>query len=204
MAPAGKVAACTDCHVGNNYTFTVANTDCYGCHQAAWQSTTTLGGAVPNHVTAGFLTAQCSTCHDTLLWADGKFDHSTTGFALQGAHVTTPCASCHVSSVALTAANTDCYGCHQAAWQSTTTLGGAVPNHVAALYPTTCLTCHTTWASEVLTVEAVQEQTPWGTVVGGRTASVSNDLADKTNRETLSEAIMGCRGVALLSRPSSS
>ena len=59
-------------------------------------------------------------------------------------------------------------------------------------------------ASEVLTVEAVQEQTPWGTVVGGRTASVSNDLADKTNRETLSEAIMGCRGVALLSRPSSS
>src|SRR5205807_9892392 len=24
MAPAGKVVACTDCHVGNNYTFTVA------------------------------------------------------------------------------------------------------------------------------------------------------------------------------------
>src|SRR5947207_2101886 len=147
LAPAGKAVACTDCHVGNNYTFTVANTDCYGCHQAAWLSTQTLGGAVPNHVTAGFLTAQCSTCHDTLLWADGKFDHSTTGFALQGAHVTTPCASCHVSSVALTAANTDCYGCHQAAWQSTTTLGGAVPNHVAALYPTTCLTCHTTWVT---------------------------------------------------------
>jgi len=59
-------------------------------------------------------------------------------------------------------------------------------------------------ASEVLTVETVQEQTPWGTVVGGRTASVSNDLADKTNREALFEAIMGFRGVALLSRPSSS
>src|SRR6059058_5264649 len=147
MAPAGKVVACTDCHVGNNYTFTVANTDCYGCHQPAWLSTQTLGGAVPNHVTAGFLTAQCSTCHDTLLWADGKFDHSTTGFALQGAHVTTPCASCHVSSVALTAANTDCYGCHQAAWLSTQTLGGVVPNHVTALYPTTCLTCHTTWVT---------------------------------------------------------
>ncbi len=56
-------------------------------------------------------------------------------------------------------------------------------------------------ASEVLAVEMVQEQTPWGTVVGGRTASVSNDLADKTNRETLFEAIMGFRGVALLSRP---
>jgi len=148
MAPAGKVVACTDCHVGNNYTFTAANTDCYGCHQAAWQSTTTLGGAVPNHITAGFPTSQCSTCHDTVLWSTGKFDHSTTGFALQGAHVTTPCASCHVNNnFALTAANTDCYGCHQAAWLSTQTLGGAVPNHVAALYPTTCLTCHTTWVT---------------------------------------------------------
>ena len=57
-------------------------------------------------------------------------------------------------------------------------------------------------ASEVLAVEMVQEQTPWGTVVGGRTASVSNDLADKTSRETLFEAIMGFRGAALLSRPS--
>jgi hypothetical protein len=149
MAPAGKVVACTDCHVGNNYTFTVANTDCYGCHQVAWQSTTTLGGAVPNHITSGFPTSQCSTCHDTVLWSTGKFDHSTTGWPLQGAHVTTPCASCHMGATpfALTIANTDCYGCHQAAWQSTVTLGGVVPNHISALYPTTCLTCHTTWVT---------------------------------------------------------
>ena len=149
MAPAGKAAACTDCHVGNNYTFTVANTDCYGCHQVAWQSTAMLGGAVPNHITSGFPTSQCSTCHDTVLWSTGKFDHSTTGWPLQGAHVTTPCASCHMGAnpFGLTTANTDCYGCHQAAWQSTVTLGGVVPNHVAALYPTTCLTCHTTWVT---------------------------------------------------------
>jgi len=149
MAPAGKVVACTDCHVGNNYTFTAANTDCYGCHMAAWQSTATLGGNVPNHITAGFPSSQCATCHDTLLWADGKFDHSATGWPLQGAHVTTPCASCHMgaNAFALTSANTDCYGCHQAAWLSTQTLGGQVPNHIAALYPTTCLTCHTTWVT---------------------------------------------------------
>ena len=149
MAPAGKVVACTDCHVGNNYTFTAANTDCYGCHQTAWLSTQTLGGAVPNHITAGFPTSQCSTCHDTVLWSTGKFDHSTTGWPLQGAHVTTPCTSCHMGANAfvLTSANTDCYACHQAAWLSTQTLGGAVPNHVAALYPTTCLTCHATWVT---------------------------------------------------------
>jgi hypothetical protein len=148
LAPAGKVVACTDCHIGNNYTFTAANTDCYGCHQPAWISTQTLGGAVPNHITAGFPTSQCSTCHDTLLWADGKFNHATTGWALQGAHVTTPCSSCHINNnYSLTSANTDCYGCHQAAWLSTQTLGGAVPNHIAAQYPTTCVTCHTTWVT---------------------------------------------------------
>jgi hypothetical protein len=148
LQPAGKIVACTDCHVGNNYTFTSANTDCYGCHIAAWQSTSTIGGNVPNHITAGFPTSQCSTCHDTLLWADGKFNHSTTGWALAGAHVTTPCASCHISNnYALTSANTDCYGCHLAAWQSTQTLGGSVPNHIAAQYPTTCVTCHATWTT---------------------------------------------------------
>jgi nitrate/TMAO reductase-like tetraheme cytochrome c subunit len=148
LTPAGKVVACTDCHVGNNYTFTAANTDCYGCHIAAWQSTPTFGGNVPNHITAGFPTSQCSTCHDTLNWADGKFDHSSTGWALAGAHVTTPCASCHISgNYGLTSANTDCYGCHLAAWQSTQTLGGSVPNHIAAQYPTTCITCHTTWTT---------------------------------------------------------
>src|SRR5467141_3012964 len=107
LAPAGKVVACADCHKANNYTFTVANTDCYGCHQTPWLSTQTLGGAVPNHITSGFPTSQCSTCHDTLLWANGKFDHSTTGWPLQGAHTTTPCASCHMGATpfGLTAAN---------------------------------------------------------------------------------------------------
>src|SRR5437879_13923100 len=45
-------------------------------------------------------------------------------------------------------------------------------------------------ASEVLAVEMVQEQTHRGTVVGGGKASVSNYLADKTNRENLLQAII--------------
>ena len=153
MSPAGVITNCTQCHVGNNYNFTSANTDCYGCHTTDWTSTQTLGGAVPNHVAAAFPTSLCSTCHDTLLWSDGKFDHSTTGWALTGAHQMPPaagskivgCTDCHVSNnYSLTAANTACYGCHQAAWNSTQTLGGSIPNHVAAGYPTTCDTCHTT------------------------------------------------------------
>jgi hypothetical protein len=138
---------CASCHVGNNYTLN--STDCIGCHMAAWQSTATIGGNVPNHITAGFPNSQCATCHDTLLWADGKFDHGATGWPLQGAHVTTPCALCHMgaNAFALTSANTDCYGCHQAAWLSTQTLGGQVPNHIAAQFSTSCVTCHTTWVT---------------------------------------------------------
>jgi hypothetical protein len=148
LAPAGKVSACTDCHINNNYNFTSANTDCYGCHQTAWTSTQTLGGNIPNHITAGFPTSQCSTCHDTLNWADGKFDHAATGWPLTGAHADpskAPCSACHINgNYTLTAANTACYGCHQAAWNSTQTLGGSVPNHLAAGYATTCDGCHTT------------------------------------------------------------
>jgi hypothetical protein len=151
MSPAGVITNCNQCHVSNNYNLTV--TDCYnsGCHTADWNKTTTLGGAVPNHVAAQFPTSLCSTCHDTLSWADGKFDHSTTGWALTGGHVVPTaggvqaCTDCHVNNnYSLTAANTACYGCHVAQWNSTQTLGGSVPNHVAAGYPTTCDTCHTT------------------------------------------------------------
>ena len=151
MAPAGAATNCNQCHVNNNYNLTV--TDCYnsGCHTADWNSTQTLGGSVPNHVAAKFPTTLCTTCHDTLLWADGKFDHSTTGFALTGGHVVPTaggvqaCTDCHIgSNYSLTSANTACYGCHLAEWNSTQTLGGAVPNHIAAGYPTTCDTCHTT------------------------------------------------------------
>ena len=238
MAPAGKVNACTDCHVNNNYNFTSANTDCYGCHQAAWNSTPSFGGSVPNHITAGFPTSLCSQCHDTVAWTDSTFNHASTGFPLQNSHQIAPagkvtgCDQCHkgnYSSLAiqpndcgnsqchlttwqqtnnpthsaagapfaaancstchnptlwtnvvfnhavtgwpltgshqlapagkvvactdchtgnnynLTAANTDCYGCHQTAWQSTTTLGGSIPNHVTAGFSTSmCSTCHDT------------------------------------------------------------
>ena len=162
LAPAGKVVACTDCHTGNNYNLTAANTDCYGCHQTAWQSTTTIGGAVPNHVTAGFSTSMCSTCHDTILWSDGKFDHSTTGFPLQGPHMLPPrttvtgaigpmvnaCTDCHIGgNYTAGYPTTDCYGCHQSYYTNAQTYSATAPNHVAANYPTTCIACHTTYVT---------------------------------------------------------
>ena len=162
MAPAGKANACTDCHVNNNYNLTSANTDCYGCHQAAWNSTPTFGGNVPNHITAGFPTSLCSTCHDTVVWSDGKFDHTATGFPLQGPHMLRPrttvtgavgsmvnaCTDCHIGANYTTGyPTTDCYGCHQTYFINAQTYGTNVPNHVTANYPTTCVSCHTTWVT---------------------------------------------------------
>jgi nitrate/TMAO reductase-like tetraheme cytochrome c subunit len=159
LTGAHTTTPCTQCHINNNYNLTIQPTDCgnSSCHLSQWNSTQTLnGGAVPNHVAAQFPISMCSSCHDTISWADGKFDHSTTGWALTGGHVVPTtggvqaCTDCHVNNnYSLTAANTACYGCHLAQWNSTQTLGGSVPNHIAAGYPTTCDSCHTTsnWLS---------------------------------------------------------
>ena len=113
--------------MNGNYSGTLP-TDCYSCHTAAWQSTTTLGGSVPNHITSGYPTT-CASCHTTTSWLGAIFNHNTTGFPLTGAHTTVACNLCHTTS---NPPPTDCYSCHTAEWQSTATLGGSVPNHLAA------------------------------------------------------------------------
>src|ERR1700757_286061 len=107
---------CSSCHVNNNYTLTIAPTDCgnAGCHLTTWQQTNN-----PVHPSAGtaFAAANCSTCHDTIAWTDSTFNHAATGWPLTGSHQMAPagkvsaCTDCHVSNnYTFTAANTDCYG----------------------------------------------------------------------------------------------
>ena len=57
---------------------------------------------------------------------------------------------------------------------------------------------HASRASEVLAGEMVQEEILWGTVVGGRIASVSNDLEGEPSHETFFQAIFGFSCVDLL------
>jgi hypothetical protein len=164
LAPAGKVNQCSDCHVGNNYAAGFPPMDCgnSGCHLKDWNLTPTYGGNIPNHISAGFPIALCSTCHDTVLWTDGKFDHSTTGFPLQGPHMLPPrtavtgaigpmvnaCTDCHLGgNYTAGYPTTDCYGCHQTYFTNAQTYGTNVPNHIAASYPTTCISCHTTYVT---------------------------------------------------------
>jgi hypothetical protein len=113
---------CAQCHVNNNYTLTTA--DCMSCHTTDWNKTQTIGGSVPNHVTAGFpsTAAACSTCHTITKWSDGKFDHSATGFLLTNGHANVQCALCHINgNYSLTIQPMDCGNsqCHLTTWQQT-------------------------------------------------------------------------------------
>jgi hypothetical protein len=127
--------ACADCHINNNYNLT--STACSSCHLKDYNTATTP----INHIQVGFPTT-CNLCHDTTVWTNGKFNHSTTSFPLTGFHVQVPCASCHVNNN-YTTLPTNCYGCHAADYAATTN-----PIHKAAptVFTTNCTTCHNTTA----------------------------------------------------------
>jgi hypothetical protein len=121
---------CTDCHVNNNYNITV--TTCISCHQNDYNN---AKSPVPH---TGFPTT-CEQCHDTIVWTDGKFDHSQTGFPLTGSHMVPPraCTDCHINNN-YNLNSTLCITCHQTDFQNATT---PVP-HTG--FPTTCELCHDT------------------------------------------------------------
>ncbi|MBZ5568373.1 MAG: hypothetical protein LAN64_11050 [Acidobacteriia bacterium] len=131
--------SCSSCHTGG--TLTAANTTCVSCHLTDFQKTTN-----PNHALIGFPT-DCLSCHSTTNWQGAKFDHSTTGFALTGAHASLNCSSCHTGGT-LTAASTNCVSCHLKDFQGTTN-----PNHVAGGFAQQCNLCHTTTAWQPATFD---------------------------------------------------
>ncbi len=74
----------------------------------------------------------CEVCHSTDTWTlrtDASFNHSTTGFPLEGTHQAVACRTCHENLV-FTGKSTDCASCHADVHQEE--LG---PN---------CVRCHTT------------------------------------------------------------
>ncbi|MFN7996250.1 MAG: hypothetical protein U0Q18_21745 [Bryobacteraceae bacterium] len=125
-------ASCTSCHVNNNYSLTSAA--CWNCHQADYNNANN-----PPHKAAGF-PQDCTLCHGSsaLNWTSATFYHTTTGFALTGAHVSLQCAQCHVNNnYSLTSGA--CWNCHQTDYNNTTD-----PPHKASNFPQDCSQCHTT------------------------------------------------------------
>jgi hypothetical protein len=123
--------SCTQCHANSQYTGTP--TDCYTCHQTSFEN-----AASPNHATNQF-DYTCTQCHNTAAWQPSTFSHSTTSFALTGAHTTVVCVQCHTNGQYSGGLPTNCYTCHQTNYNGTTN-----PNHSARNYGHTCTQCHTT------------------------------------------------------------
>jgi hypothetical protein len=123
-------ASCQQCHTGGQFAGTAMQ--CSACHLKDFQ-----GAKNPGHVAAGF-SQDCAACHTTAQWQGAKFDHSTTRFALTGAHVNVACAQCHVAGK-FAGMDMTCAGCHLKDFQVSKN-----PNHVTAGFPQDCTLCHTT------------------------------------------------------------
>jgi hypothetical protein len=122
--------ACIACHVNNNYNLTSAL--CWNCHQTDFNNATNpphKGGAFPQ---------DCVPCHGAaaLSWTTGTFDHSSTGFALAGAHATQACAVCHVNGN-YSIPDAACANCHLTDYN-----GATNPPHKSAGFPLDCTLCH--------------------------------------------------------------
>ncbi len=168
---------CTQCHVNNNYQLTSGA--CVNCHQNDYNGTTN-----PNHVQAGFPTT-CDQCHTTTNWGNGTFDHSTTGWALTGAHTTLACQQCHVNgNYKLTSANTACVTCHQTDYNNTNN-----PNHAQVGFPTTCDACHSTtsWANA-----SFNHNNTTFPLTGAHTTVACNSCHVNNNYTTLPTTCYGC------------
>ncbi len=129
LAGAHLSVPCIQCHVNGNYR--LVYTDCFQCHEKDF-----TGAQNPNHASAQF-GHDCLQCHTQSGWRPASFDHANTRFPLQGAHLSTPCARCHVGGN-YQLVYTDCWQCHQKDYT-----GAQNPNHASAQFGHDCLQCHT-------------------------------------------------------------
>ncbi len=166
---------CQTCHVNNNYQITYST--CYQCHSSDF-----TGAKNPDHV-AGNFSQNCQTCHTTTAWQPATFDHSTTKFPLTGAHVTTPCQSCHTNgNYQLVFSN--CYQCHSSDFNGTTN-----PNHVANNFSQNCQTCHTTTTWQPATFDHSTTKFP---LTGAHVATPCNSCHVNNNYQLVFSSCYQC------------
>jgi len=119
---------CADCHISG---YVGTPTVCFDCHSLDFNQTTN-----PNH-TAIDLSNDCEMCHTTAPgWQPATFDVHNDYYALNGAHTSLDCNSCHDNQY--TGTPVTCIGCHLDDYNQTND-----PPHASAQFSTDCLTCHT-------------------------------------------------------------
>ncbi|MBL4575833.1 MAG: hypothetical protein JKY51_07020 [Opitutaceae bacterium] len=89
---------CSTCHVQHEK-YRKAELACGSCH-------------ADDDAHGGELGEECADCHTEKLWADAKFEHDETDFALKGKHQEVDCLACHVS-LSFQGAVKECYACHK-------------------------------------------------------------------------------------------
>jgi hypothetical protein len=126
LTGAHKSVLCSLCHTKG---YTGTPTACSSCHITVYNNS-----KLPDHNLAG-IPKECPTCHTTTAWKPSSFNHSLTGYILQGAHKNiVQCSACHLGN--LTSALKTCIGCHQARYNT-------AANHKVQNYPVDCTICHT-------------------------------------------------------------
>ncbi|MEI6274635.1 MAG: hypothetical protein WCP08_01535 [Prolixibacteraceae bacterium] len=126
LTGAHTTVLCAKCHT---VSLKGTSTVCSSCHIAAYNSS-----QLPKHLAAG-IPKECATCHTTVAWKPSSFNHTTTGYVLQGAHISiVQCSDCHIGSVVTTLQT--CLSCHQSRYDT-------APGHKTQGYPTDCAMCHT-------------------------------------------------------------
>ena len=120
---------CSACHKETNF-LVVDNQTCLDCHAGHDQAF--------GQVHVQDFGQDCLGCHDGVDRMQ-TFDHSQTGFALDGKHTQIKCTDCH-KSASVKDTPKDCKGCH------------AEPSMHQGLFEQTCDTCHTTvnWSPATL------------------------------------------------------
>lgn len=112
--------ACAECHFNARGLgdFQVTLQDCYSCHHQ-------------DDPHEGRFGVGCVDCHTEDGWTPATFDHNRSSFPLTGAHVNTPCQSCHIGEQ-FQGLDTACVACH------------AEPAFHLGQFGIDCAACHTT------------------------------------------------------------
>jgi hypothetical protein len=91
-----RAVVCEKCHAGGVFRGLQFGS-CSACH------------VEPHRRSLG---PSCTACHTTAQWTTRTVDHAKTRFALVGAHVQVPCASCHAARITTPLRFEQCSACH--------------------------------------------------------------------------------------------
>ena len=129
---AHNTADCYDCHTtASTLRFDPLDTDCFSCHQADYNATTS-----PNHAQSNYST-ECTDCHqmNAFGWTGSDINHSF--FPLREGHDIADCSQCHQDPNDYGNISADCISCHQNDYNSASS-----PDHAGSGFSTDCSICH--------------------------------------------------------------